>query len=874
MSTAVHRLGEPPTLLGSRAEAPILRAESSPGAGDFRTVRWAGESVSVELGANDKAAATAEITINLAGHAALGGQALRDWQIHTAAGTAVQPWNELLGGRRIQIITGRPHAQDNWCLFEGFVDRLELGWSGDGRPPRWAKLGCTSTLIAADRELAQAQWGQWRRNRQAELDLATPPANPDLDRSYVCIRAGVPAVFNPEGRPNCHPDALRLFDEISAGGTEFRQTDGLVFVFCDPEFPRAQHWTVARMLRYIQWAAMQPFRELSRNARYDRLWNSDRIAVARLERANRWTRYGLRWGNLTTLLDTPATPGEEPLVRLQRNEGSGDNALLRTMLRALPDIAIEGMSTLEALAFVCERADVLMGAEHVVTAGGQVQTQATFAIPGFTPSAQGSQGVVKAGRQTRLRVASDRTFDTEDGTEGGTALGDAERIRRTTQFSGSLLFDDAKRRGLIYVAGDTTRYEITLALRPGWPVESHWDVSPNDAAHQAEELAFQQTDSWKALYVAHADTPGNLEKRETGRLWVANEDGAYTLASYQRPWAPWNDPELWRPFRFAAEGDVLDLAVRGNDGWSTRRRRLIKPRARLGRSLAATNVSLELGVHVEISFDGGTTWYSNLAKATIEEGRIAIYFTTPDMREVVNPADATDNFAKAFLQSRLRVQVTADVEGDDALYAWSGSSRAYTPWGQYIDRRGKMARQLRERDGAHPEGGESAAYDVLRLPAARGGPALYYPASRNDQAEADALALRLADELNVRRVTGRAVIPWLTRPLDGAPWDNYRVGDEVVGLVTSDGREGDSGQDSGEMIDFGFGETVPRYPRVVGLAYRWSEGDTADCSTTLTIEDRVYDVDDVIAAQEPPEPRATAFAPYGGARTATAGVRA
>jgi len=203
----------------------------------------------------------------------------------------VNAWEKLLGGRRVQIRTAREHPGDDWVAFEGFVQRLEHGWSGPAKDgSRSLALIAQSTIVAADCEPGQFLFGQWRRSWRGERTLRSG-GDPGGGHYNECVRVtGLPCVFNPGGKPNRCAYPLE-FDNASDATRR-------VYVFCDPDDHRAEPCTLATMFRYVQWAAMQPAPPTDPANAYDVEHMSSLAGLSELH----WTSYQLKHANLNRLI--------------------------------------------------------------------------------------------------------------------------------------------------------------------------------------------------------------------------------------------------------------------------------------------------------------------------------------------------------------------------------------------------------------------------------------------------------------------------------------------------------------------------------------------------------------------------------------------
>lgn len=809
----INELGGPPDTLSHAYEVPIVAIESEPGSGNFTAAPFEGDEFTVEYGINDHLP-TATIQLNLARNPSFDSTdpQLKDWQV-TRLPVKDSIFNVALTGRRIQVRTSRGSAQDDWPLFEGFIDRLVIGGSGNSDRMRHATIYATSTAVAADRELSCFLIGQWRRSRSAELEMAKAEEERDPAIANQCVLVtGAPLVFNPGGRGNCDPRPLEFED------------GSVVYIPTDPDNPNAERYTVARMLRYIQWAGFQG----AVPEKYDEVFQSSQLGVNDLADADNWTPFRLRHYNMTALVG--------PVLREGALGGEGGGVYRNALLRAIPDVAVNMMSVLEALVYVCDRSAMSVSVFHDMS-GARVVTYLVYSIRGWRvnanpnqdpgdmgglhPGAGGGgpqQGNEASGGTTRgvyLYIPSDKT------TSSGETI--PQLFARSNVENLSLMFDEAGLRTGVAAVGSCSRYEMTADLLPGWEPNADWEFGSGTTA----QLANVNSPDWISKY--HNDPvlgSAFANYYRVGRYWVLNEDGAFLPSDYVRTFAPWDTAADWQPYRFRTAGGLADLLLRGDNGFSCRRRRFLPPRAQV-----AADTDAPVGIQVLISVNGGTSYHvAHGLNVEILPTRCGIYFSDVDLSQIRFQGE-TDDFVRAYIKGKLRIRVFADVEGDDACRAMAppeyGATTHKLRWFEMLDRAKQFNRLLRSR----------STNDFYAHFAS--------PADDDDTAEADAAAVRHRRELELRRCAGTVTIPWLVRwhPGKSFPWQQYGVADEVLGIQT---------QLAGTFVDMLGSRTIQRpAPRIIGIQYSYRTAAQPEMTTKLTIEDRIYEPADRITDPKP-----------------------
>lgn len=428
------------------------------------------------------------------------------------------------------------------------------------------------------------------------------------------------------------------------------------------------------------------------------------------------------------------------------------------------------------------------------------------------------------------RAVSLRIPHTRHKGEGFTQV---ELIGLCNATEGALLLDMSGRRRSVYVGGGPSRYEITTQLLPGWEPASEWDVNPDDAGAVDEAIAASDGESWEDMYVIGRANYLNIYNSTVGRHWVLNEDGSFVASRFRRAFGPWSMEEAWYPYDFAKSGGIKDLTQRGDAGWSTRRRRFLRAMAVNGNDASDPLRAEYVGTQVAISFNGDAgPWYYKQVTVEVLDHRCGIMIQDADLR-LVQCEDEEDTFVTAYIRGKLRIKITATIEGDDAVYGYSGDSNQVTlPWEEYIDRSPDFRRDVRTR----------STNDYLAF-------GLKLPDDRNDTLQADALAYRMLSEFSGRRCSGQATVPCILQPRNDVPWPTFQPGNEVYEVYTDDYRS--------RITLVSGGRDRPKAPRVNSITHTWCK-DPPAANTLVQLEDETYGPDDVVGPRLVSDPREAA----------------
>ncbi|MCE5186085.1 MAG: hypothetical protein LLF76_08175 [Planctomycetaceae bacterium] len=266
-----------------------------------------------------------------------------------------------------------------------------------------------------------------------------------------------------------------------------------------------------------------------------------------------------------------------------------------------------------------------------------------------------------------------------------------------------------------YGLGASDLFEATFELVPAWKDD---DLVPDTDDLYQRESDLQQPDADPEQYSFYQKyhVSGSLFMRDVGRKWALNESGKYTDAlTYNR--GVRFDFNTVCDAGLVASGDPLRRNYAPFE-------RVFKPCLTLDKDTLNS-----MGVKVEFSFDGGTTWQTLQAAITVCQDECAIRIEDPNLSEILpkNTSDLNididglgtmvttelnywtrlcadwfnwdadpENFSWPHRQMRCRV--TASVEMDQAIHAWPAqSANAGTPFEQMriFDFTARYGRKLR-----------------------------------------------------------------------------------------------------------------------------------------------------------------------------------
>jgi hypothetical protein len=168
--------------------------------------------------------------------------------------------------------------------------------------------------------------------------------------------------------------------------------------------------------------------------------------------------------------------------------------------------------------------------------------------------------------------------------------------------------------------GAPHRFEFTAELVPAWKDS---DLTVPDPVYLTEsEIQADDDPNANDFYkYFHAQGSGFLS--EVGRKWALNEAGDYSSTVYDRG----------MPFDFSA----ILAAADAFDSDSRRRFGLFRRAFLAPLTFDAQNVN-SVGIRVEFSFDGGTTWHIPQIAVRILQSECGIYIEDANLSELLDPA--------------------------------------------------------------------------------------------------------------------------------------------------------------------------------------------------------------------------------------------
>ncbi len=500
--------------------------------------------------------------------------------------------------RRLLIATDESEAARRTILFDGYPPLQRTRWDGRiGGEQESYVFEAEHVFERLGRSREAMVYGRYVRNGRIEEGLAEDPA--DFADKAVLMTA-LPCVFNPDGRGNRAAWPLTVMSPT--GGS--RRID----IFTHDSGSGGIKWTYATALRYLVWF------------------------------------YLVRGG--------PVAEGNifEATEVLVNDEEEGTDVFGRALAREPVSLVCEATNLLEALHLLVRSAGLHVSAE-TDNVDGSPRTRLRIWSPETGPVRR--LFLARGGR----RMDGSPWYD-------ASARSASQVLRENNVSRGEVAWDHRAIVNSPVVIGDVKRYEMTVPLWPGWRPRSGLDnvAEPNREVAKAAALTPEQVEAlgegvydsvWYRLY----HRQGNQFKYHTdvARLWVLNEDGAFTGAFYNRH-APFDD---YRSFDFSSVAEAVVTT------WGTwmRRPRPFRP------TISVSTDGRSLGVWVEISFDGGATWQQQSGGVRVLEDRAGIYLECENPCEICPTGEdpAVENMWYALVDRTFRVRVTALLDSDERL---------------------------------------------------------------------------------------------------------------------------------------------------------------------------------------------------------------
>lgn len=685
----------------------------------------------------------------------------------TRIGTFLGPEQRLMVYRDSEIEDGDSESPQIEPLFVGTAPLI---WyrervSDQGHVDRGFDLPVRSIAEVVSELYGSQVVGRVMRSNESLLALREEDPEPAVFGDSTATRElnGFPAVFNPNGKANCA--------KVPITGT-IGERNVVCSLFTHDRDDDALFWTWARVLRYlVYWYLF-----------WDPGTPEDLIAD----------------GNLLDLTDTLQSKEhtEQPEAPVE-----AEDALEYALLGRPSGFSIEGMNVVEAMIAVCNECGVRfwLKPELIDT---EEETELPVAQDKLYIWARGAGDLVDLHRTNcPAGTPADRTLAQNDIRDMEIGCDHREVVARPL------------------IVGDVRRYEITAELVPGWEPEANLDNVATEG--QAAALAYCEAhldlasdpdeladDPWYQAY--HSAGSDFYNHRDVGRRWVLNCSARYTAELFARTVGPF-DADAYVPWE-PSDCAITDTSI-GEDGnvqttpvasgvWTYRPRPFLP-------CFSASADKRSIGIVLELSFDGGSTWHRNCEGLTFraDAREDAVLIDTDDLTQLFapgtgDPGSAADSFWDAMIRGLARVRVTAVVEGNTRLTGLIDPTN-WRPTGNAESSRQWTFPQFKSnrRDGGNSRFAEAGAEPS---------PAATFEA-RDDLLDIQRKTLEIVSMCVTRQLPGAATIPWISQEYH--PGQSLR---SIAGLGLTFATTAEQQQ--------------TRYPDIVGC-------EIVDGYTTLAIED-------------------------------------
>jgi len=613
-------------------------------------------------------------------------------------------------------------------------------------------------------------------------DLFPADANPYRDqwaRMTKHVQA-LPCIFNPGGRPNRFRRPADMPDGQGGIGIV-----GPIHFFTYDGDPQAKHWTLWQALWYLVGAYLRTGPDVH-----------------------------LGWGNLFRSDDDDrSTWWELAEADLYTTGEPVRTGLKSAMVRNCHSLACEGFSLLKALLQFQNVAGLYFHEVHENTSGSdraRIETGMHFWCPGDKDEAA-------------LAMVRDGSHAHRSNPKWSRPMYDITRHHNVS--SAQIQIDHGNTLSRVRVIGDRKYMTITTQLVPGWKPDDTWDdVDPENlelfrgdaydpaATFQSRKVATEEYNcTFYTRYHRKSDEHYNFSL--VGRLWLIDPAGELGADEYNRATGPWTDYEPWT---------FESLIVEYEEGWTLGTdyyagvpRDQVRRRRRFVEVAATDDTGKSRGIIVDLSFDAGATWHPLRASAVkVLREQTAIYIGQDDLlgigEEILDadgngePDGDVANFYDAYLQHKLRLRVTADIDLDERITG--EATTALSPLAAH-----DVTQLVLQQDNF---GYRNTTADPNNTLKEAGGDV-------DDSDRINRVAEAMLSERAGADVRGNPIIPWIEEEL-------YPIGTPITGIRRT--------RNLYERPEISFGGSVARdalSPCVVAKAFRFQN----EQSTELTLKD-------------------------------------